>query len=117
MDILIVEDNPSFQKIMEKILGKMGHQTILVDNGQLAIEALFQNTFDFIFMDLEMPIKNGFETTQELVGLGCEVPIVAITSQEIAKEECFKIGMVDFITKPFTKDQIQRVLNQWTQDL
>ncbi len=110
--ILLVEDNPINQNLAVRLLGKQGHEIVLADNGQEALTALEQGTFDLALMDLQMPVMDGLEATaairareKERGGYGPEgrrLPILAMTAFAMAgdREKCFEVGMDGYISKP-----------------
>ncbi len=104
-NILVVEDNIVNQKLVMAFLNKLEITAKLAINGKEAVELCKKEDFDLIFMDLQMPIMDGYEATQEILALkSSQKPkIVALTANvfEEDRERCFKAGMSGFITKPF----------------
>lgn len=115
LEILIVEDNKFNQILLQKVLQKMGYIPSLVDNGAKAVKIVQEQTFDLIFMDLNMPEMDGIAATkiirQELV-LDKQPAIVALTAnaQAETKDLCLSIGMQCFITKPFKSEDIKGII-------
>lgn len=106
LSILIAEDNVVNQKVISTMLRKYGHNVIVVDNGSLAVNALKEHHFDFVFMDLQMPVLDGLDATKLIRGLGGEftnLPIVALTADVMTetKDAIFKSGMNGVVLKPF----------------
>jgi len=102
--ILVAEDNPVNQKLVDFVLRKAGATVTLVDNGRQAIEYLRSNTCDLIVMDLQMPEMDGYETTSYLRStLQVQIPILAMTANAINGERlrCLQCGMNDYMSKPF----------------
>jgi PAS domain S-box-containing protein len=105
--MLLVEDNPANQNLVVALLERKGHSVRVAGNGRQAIEAFEEQTFDFVFMDVEMPGLNGFDTTkiirknEQEQGSG-HVPIVALTAHALKgdKERCLEAGMDDYVAKP-----------------
>ena len=87
----------------------------IANNGLEAVEAVKSNSYDIIFMDVQMPEMNGYEATIEIRKLGSRIPIVAVTASAIKgeKEKCISVGMTDFLTKPFKKKDLIPVLDKW----
>ena len=118
LHILVVEDHEINQKLMMRILDKMGYQADLAKNGAEAVIAIEQTSYDLIFMDIQMPVMNGYEATQTIL---TTLPpekrpiIVALTAnvQTEVREKCFQLGMSDFISKPIRLEEIKRVIEQW----
>jgi signal transduction histidine kinase/CheY-like chemotaxis protein len=102
--ILVVEDNPTNQKVVAGLLGKHGYQTHVVSDGRQALEALEGPAFDLILMDLQMPVMDGLEATR-LIRLDPRwrsLPIIGLTAHVMAgdRERCIKAGMDDYLAKP-----------------
>ncbi len=113
--ILIVEDNPVNQKVLHYLITGQGFQAEIAANGAKALDAFKPNEYVLIFMDLRMPLMDGFETARELRKSGCKIPIIAITAseQEEDKLKCVESGMDGFLTKPFNKLDFDEVIKQW----
>ena len=101
--ILIAEDHPVNRKLFESILVKQGYNVILAENGQEALELAQSRHPDLIFMDCQMPVMNGYESTRKIREQGLKIPIIAVTANALRgeQEKCFKSGMNDFLPKPF----------------
>jgi CheY-like chemotaxis protein len=89
-------------------------------NGLEALTALSKQKYDLVFMDVQMPELDGFETTKKIrFGennvIDQTVPVIAMTAHTMCgdKEECISAGMNDYIPKPFNIDQLFSVLNKW----
>jgi CheY-like chemotaxis protein len=103
--ILVAEDNPANQLIIEAMLSKLGHAVEIVGNGRQACEAARAGAYDLILMDVQMPELDGLSATRairELPGAAGKVPIVALTASTVAgqREVYLKAGMVDHVAKP-----------------
>jgi PAS domain S-box-containing protein len=105
--MLLVEDNPANQNLVVALLERKGHSVRVAGNGRQAIEAFAEQTFDFIFMDVEMPGLNGLDTTKiirknEQERGSSHIPIVALTAHALKgdKERCLEAGMDDYVAKP-----------------
>lgn len=110
--ILVVEDNLLNQMVIKKLLGSSQNISFaVVDNGQKAIEALKNDVYDLILMDLQMPIMDGYEAT-EIIRSGFlgdtigGIPIIAVTADALqeTRQRVLEIGMNDYMTKPVNKD-------------
>jgi len=119
-DILLVEDNLINQQVALGILQIQGYNVTVVNNGREALDAHTQGDFDLILMDCHMPEMDGFEATREIRGrertfTGKRVPIVALTANAMAqdREECLNAGMDDHLSKPFSMQTLQDVLDRW----
>jgi signal transduction histidine kinase/FixJ family two-component response regulator len=119
--VLIVEDNPTNQKVTQALLGKMGLSSILAANGQEGVELVTQQPPpDFILMDLQMPILDGYAATQRIrqwedTNQSKHIPIVALTAAayETDRDQCLAIGMDGFLTKPVSFDALSALLGRW----
>jgi PAS domain S-box-containing protein len=117
-DILLVEDNLVNQKVSTAMLKKLGCRVTVVPNGARALEQIALRTFDLIFMDSQMPILDGFETTcaiRQMVGNIRDIPIVAITAHALKedRQKCLDAGMNDYLAKPVHRDALVAVLKKY----
>lgn len=121
--ILVVDDNRINQIVTKKILENNGMVGIIAESGNIAIEKLKSGHFDLVLMDINMPVKDGIETTKEIRKFNNEVPIVALTAIEIEemRNRIEASGMNDIIIKPYDTDKflkiILRNLNEEEEDL
>lgn len=117
LQILIVEDNEVNSDLLRISLGKMGYQPALATNGVEALEQLDERSFDYILMDIQMPVMDGITTTAEIrKRYGDQLPvIVAITADRVSlsEEDYQKMGFQDFITKPFETKDLEASLKRW----
>ncbi|MFZ5950516.1 MAG: response regulator, partial [Candidatus Rifleibacteriota bacterium] len=115
--ILLAEDNLTNQQVAMIILNKLGYQVDCVANGQEAVDSLLQKTYDLVFMDVQMPILDGFSATREIRGMARhkDLPIIAMTAHALPeyRNDCIKCGMNDFITKPIDPKKVKAVLDSW----
>jgi len=119
-NILLVEDNLINQQVALGILQIQGYSVTVVNNGREALDAHAQGAFDLILMDCHMPEMDGFEATREIRGrerssIGKRVPIIALTANAMAqdREECLNTGMDDHLSKPFSMQTMQDMLDRW----
>ena len=119
-NILLVEDNLINQQVALGILQIQGYGVTVVNNGREALDAHAQGAFDLILMDCHMPEMDGFEATREIRGrerssIGKRVPIIALTANAMAqdREECLNTGMDDHLSKPFSLQTMQDMLDRW----
>lgn len=111
LSILIVEDNPMNQRMLELLLQKLGHNAICTNNGKEALERWRKGGVDLILMDIHMPVMNGIEAlggirTEEQVN-GGHLPVIALTADALkgTEEKLLKSGFDGYLTKPVkTKD-------------
>jgi len=113
--VMVVEDEPVNMLLISEVLRKMGVEVIKAGNGKEAIDMLAEHDPAMIFMDVNMPIMDGFTATaliRELPSHHNNVPIIALTADAMKedKERCLASGMNDYISKPFRLEEIQSVL-------
>jgi signal transduction histidine kinase/ActR/RegA family two-component response regulator len=118
--ILVVEDNRINQKVLSHQLINLGYCIEVAENGAEAVAKVRNRRYDLIFMDVQMPVMDGFQATQEIRGLGedsSSVPIVAVTANafQSEREKCFSSGMDDYLTKPVDKDRLKEALRRWAR--
>ena len=122
--ILIVDDNEINRKVTEAMTDELGYSATVVSNGQEALRAIRSAEFDLVLMDCHMPVRDGYDTSREIRRLEAEaagerrVPIVALTADlmQSNRKRCLDCGMDDYVTKPFTEEQLRIVLNRWLAD-
>lgn len=121
--LLLAEDHKMNQLVARKTIERAFDNIALtiVDNGQLAVDALRQNTYDIVLMDIQMPIMDGYEAAtyvrEHLEGPMREVPILAMTAHaHISKDKQYlEYGMQDFVLKPFEPKQLFSKIAQYAQ--
>lgn len=106
--VMVCEDNVLNQKVIQQHLENVGLTPVIAENGQIGIEIVQDliskgKAFDIIFMDIHMPIMDGWTATDKLIEMGVKTPIIAMTANAIPKDvkKCFEHGMVDYLGKPF----------------
>ena len=120
---LVAEDNTINQKLIKKTLEDFGLQVDLADNGAEAIDKFKKNRYDIIFMDIQMPIKDGVEALQEIHLYEKEMhliptPIIALTAHALKgdRERFMKKGFDEYITKPINRKDIETILKAFLPD-
>lgn len=119
LSILVAEDNQTNQMLIQAILKKLGHTSVIAENGLEAVDALKgDHKFDLVLMDLNMPEMDGIEAAKVIRGLDgniSTIPIIALTANafESAQKAVFEVGMNDFLTKPINLSDLGRVLDTW----
>ncbi|MFZ3152455.1 response regulator [Pseudomonas sp.] len=115
--VLLVEDNPVNQLVAKGMLGKLGCQVLLANHGGEALSLLESQAVDLILMDCNMPVMDGYETTRRIRQKAefAELPIIALTANALSdeRERCRAAGMDDYLAKPFRKDELAALLDQW----
>lgn len=112
--ILVAEDNKINQMIIKKHLEKLNINYSIVEDGAKAIEFCKKNTVDLIFMDVQMPVKDGYQATQEIKTYNPSIKIVGLSANALneQKQKAFDAGMDDYITKPFKRDDLVNCLRK-----
>lgn len=117
--VLVVEDDPISQKVVRLLLEKQGYQADIAKNGNTAITLFQQNNYQLIFMDMGLPDIKGTEVTQQIRCIEQKldkkpVPIIALTAHgHFVKAECMAAGMNDFISKPLSIDELNKLIEKW----
>ena len=116
--ILLVEDNEVNQKVAIKMLTSFGLKCDLAVDGVQALKLCRRNAYELIFMDLQMPNMDGYEATRAIrkeEGLNQDTPIIALTANAFydVKNQCLKVGMNDFLAKPYKKALLGELLVSW----
>jgi two-component system, sensor histidine kinase and response regulator len=117
--ILVAEDNIVNQKLVLRLLQRMGADVTLAGNGVEALAALRNADFDAVFMDCQMPLMDGFDATRQLrnsagVVRNPKIPVIALTANALAtdKAKCLAAGMNDYLTKPIDPTGLQQALTK-----
>ncbi len=116
MHILLAEDHPVNQRLVQRILDKRGHSVVTVDNGQKALEKIAEKDFDLVLMDIHMPILDGMEAMREIRNrellTGNHLPIAALTASAMKgdRENLIAAGFDDYLAKPITAQQLVAVM-------
>jgi len=115
--ILVVDDNDDNRTLFETILNSQGANVAVASDGKAGQEIAMNERFDLIIMDVQMPVCDGYEATVSLRANGCDVPIVAITSNSSEKEQLRLLGggCNEFKTKPISFDDLVQTAYQWTR--
>ncbi len=118
LSILYVEDKPINQKVFSIMLEKYGCKVDIADNGEDGVEMAKKNEYNLIFMDLQMPVMNGFESAKRINEImDNPPPIIAVTAYHdiIEERELSKNGIVDVVSKPYNSKEIFDKLVYWMQ--
>lgn len=112
---LVVEDNPINQKIVAKLLGKLGFDIVLANHGEQGVQICSEQKFDVIFMDCQMPIMDGYEATRLLRKTdkpGERKLIIALTANALPENRdlCLSVGMDGFLAKPLLLEDLRACL-------
>jgi PAS domain S-box-containing protein len=117
LKILVAEDNLINQKLIINLFEMLGYTVQIAANGLEAVELLNLKKFDIVFMDIQMPLMDGFEATSHIIKqMGTGKPlIIAMTANAMKsdREKCLAVGMNDYISKPLTIDQVKLLIEKW----
>jgi len=116
--ILVVDDIFTNRLLLSELISTTGSEAVLVENGEQAIEALKNSEFDLVFMDIEMPVMNGIETTNyirsEMPYPVNAIPIIALTAHnpDLFFEDFADVGFDELITKPYSLEKIREKISE-----
>jgi CheY-like chemotaxis protein/HPt (histidine-containing phosphotransfer) domain-containing protein len=117
--VLLVEDNEINQQVAHEILVGAGVNVSLVNHGQEAVEAIKENEYDAVLMDVQMPVMDGYEATRIIRSdpRFRKLPIIAMTAHAMTgdREKSLEAGMNDHVTKPIDPDELVTTLLKWVQ--
>ena len=114
--VLLAEDNVVNQKLAARILKKMGHEVVIVENGELAVAQLQKGRFDLVLMDIHMPQMDGYAATEAIrrweSSRGGHIPIIAVTANKMAadRDKCLTKGMDGYVAKPISAEAVSRAI-------
>jgi two-component system, sensor histidine kinase len=123
LSILLAEDNVFNQRVALGLLGRMGHQVTVANNGLEAVELYSKNHFDLVLMDIQMPEMDGFSATKLLLRQqyesGIMVPIIAMTAHAMQgdRERCLAGGMHGYVAKPIGRKDLAEVIARYCTPL
>lgn len=114
--ILVADDRRDIRHVAEFFLKQGGAEVLLAENGELAVQLVKAelaqgNQLDLVLMDMQMPKKDGYQATRELIGLGHRLPIIALTAAAMKgeRERCLQAGCRDYLTKPIDGETLVAV--------
>jgi two-component system sensor histidine kinase/response regulator len=119
--VLLAEDNPVNVEVAKAMLDSLGLTVQIARNGEEALQASRADSYDVVLMDCQMPVMDGFAATAEIrrheqqSGRARTLPIIAITANALQgdREACLAAGMDDYLSKPFTQQQLAAVIGRW----
>lgn len=122
LHILVVDDNPENLKLMIALLEDMNVQVTAVNNGESAIEAVQNQTYHLILMDIRMPTMNGIDASHSIRSLEATqqrkpTPIIALTAHALMseKEALLQAGIDDYLAKPIGEQELKNMIFKWVQ--
>jgi signal transduction histidine kinase/ActR/RegA family two-component response regulator len=116
--VLVAEDNAVNQRLVARMLEKRGYLVTVMGDGQQAVAACEQHSFDVVLMDLQMPVMDGFEATAAIRarenGSGRRLPIIALTAHAMKGDEelCLRSGMDAYVSKPIQLDVLVQTITR-----
>lgn len=121
LQILIVEDTPANQKVVQTILKKRGHMTTIANNGREALDKLDEAEFDLVLMDVQMPTVDGYQATvairerEQANNRESRIPVIAMTAHAMKgdADRCLEAGMDDYIPKPIDSKRLVELVEHW----
>jgi CheY-like chemotaxis protein len=115
--ILLVEDNPVNQTVIEAMLRSLGFEVYIAADGAQAVAQVARQRFAATLMDCRLPIIDGYEATRRIRQLpqAASMPIIALTANALQgdRERCLSAGMNDYLAKPFKRTDLQQILQRW----
>ncbi len=116
--VLLVEDNPTNQRVAQLFLERAGCDVVLAADGGEALDVLRERRMDLVLIDVQMPVMDGLEATRRIraeVTGGARIPIVGLTASAMKEqvEECRAAGMDDVLAKPLDRDRLEAVLERY----
>jgi DNA-binding response OmpR family regulator len=111
--ILLVEDDPSLGPLLQEYLDAKGFETKLAEDGQKGSELFFKGTYDLLLLDVMMPVKDGITLAKEIRLSDKHTPIIFLTAKSMKEDtiEGFNAGADDYITKPFSMEELLARVN------
>jgi DNA-binding NtrC family response regulator len=115
MKILIVDDSKNIRITIQHLLENENHEFDIAMNGEEALDKILTNEFDLVFLDIRMPTMDGMEVLREIRKKGNKTPVVILSAYGTVDNavEAMKLGVVDFMTKPFTPTEIRELLQSF----
>lgn len=120
--ILVIEDNPLLQSLVEKQLKRLGFVPETVRTAEEGLKCLEEHSYSLILMDCHLPKMDGYEATRRIragqATRDAHIPIIAMTAGAMRTDQdaCKAAGMDDYISKPYTADQLQAIISRWLPD-
>ena len=116
--VLVAEDNPVNQRVVVYMLEELGYEAVVVADGQRAVAEYVRGRYGLVLMDCQMPSMDGYAACaaiRRLEGAGRHTPVVALTADAMkgTRERCLEAGMDDYLSKPFTTEQLGAVIDRW----
>ncbi len=122
LNVLLAEDNAVNQRLAVRLLEKRGHKVVVAGNGLEALAALKKESFDLVFMDVQMPEMDGYEATAAIREAerdsGRHQPVIALTAHAMKgdREKCLAAGMDGYLSKPIRPQELDEVLEEYLRN-
>ncbi len=123
LKLLLVEDDKIIRMVIENFSIRKGWNVVLAEDGYAALDAYQKQEFDVILMDCQMPLLDGYQTTEAIRQLesqkGTHTPIIAMTANALkgVRETCLNAGMDDYLTKPVETSEFYAIVERWAKKL
>lgn len=106
--ILLAEDDPNLGTLLQEYLEAKDFETVLCSDGDKAFKTFSKQQFDFVLLDVMMPVKDGFTVAKEIRTINKKIPIIFLTAKSMKEDTLkgFDLGADDYITKPFSMEEL-----------
>jgi signal transduction histidine kinase/CheY-like chemotaxis protein len=113
--VLVAEDNHINQLLITRLLKQHNIEPVIRENGMQVLEALKEQQFDLLLLDIQMPLLDGYKTCTNIRESGKTLPVVAMTAyvMDAEKEKCRQAGMNDYLAKPLDEAEVKNVLQKY----
>lgn len=117
-NILVVDDMKMMKMVVSNYIKKTAKETVKIfeaSNGKEALDIVHKEKIDLIFTDITMPVMNGIEFAEQMKKENLEIPFVIVSAQKNQQDimKGMALGAVDYITKPYKKDKIAKVMDKY----
>jgi CheY-like chemotaxis protein len=112
--VLIVEDTHANQELIRVLIERMGHYVRVAENGKEALDALDNEHFDLVLMDMQMPVMNGYDATRAIRRRGLTIPVIALTAHAMKGDDqrCYEAGCSGYLSKPVNREKLKAAIDQ-----
>jgi len=113
--VLVADDGQANRRLITLILEKANCEVFVVENGLLALNEFKEREFDIVFMDMQMPVMDGYTATRKIREICQTTPVIALTANAMQgdREKCLDSGCTEFLTKPVNLDKLLRTMNDF----
>lgn len=118
LQILLVDDDTTMPQLVRSLLKSCALDLTYADNGQTGVELVMQADYDLVMLDMDMPVKDGFQTALEMRERGYRGAIVAVTAmtRKEDRQRCFEAGCTHYVPKPLTRERLTNMLRAATKE-